>query len=188
MKVMIIRHAEVDFCWSRLCTSEGFDSDCSRYDIAPIKNCSSVAESYNCLEPVESEKIYQRIYISELSRSFDTAEILFPDHDYTVSGLINEVPLRSGFDTKKNMPLWFWNTYGRLQWLMNSPRQAESRNKTASRARQFVTMICDENTDCAVITHGFFMHTLLHEMKKAGFRTNKSSAAYKNGEYVIAEK
>ena len=49
-------------------------------------------------------------------------------------------------------------------------------------------MICDENTDCAVVTHGFFMHTLLHEIKQAGFRTDKSSAAYKNGEYVIAEK
>jgi hypothetical protein len=49
-------------------------------------------------------------------------------------------------------------------------------------------MISKENTDCAVVTHGFFMHTLLREIKKAGFRTNKSSAAYKNGEYVIAEK
>ena len=195
MKVVIIRHAEVDFRWSRRCTSEGFDSDCSRYDIASIKKIkygmqsrSSIAGKHNCSESVEYEKVYQRIYISELSRSLDTAEILFPDCDYTVSGLINEVPLRSSFDTKKTMPLWFWNILGRLQWLMNSTRQAESRNKTASRARQFVTMICDENTDCAVVTHGFFMHTLLNEMKKAGFRTNKSSAAYKNGEYVIAEK
>ena len=187
MKVMIIRHAEVDFCWSRRCTSEGFDSDCSRYDIAPIKNCSSIAGCRNCSDPVGFEQLH-RIYISELSRSFDTAEILFPDHDYTVSGLINEVPLRSSFDTKKNMPLWFWNISGRLQWFMNSPRQTEGINKTRERARQFVDMICYENIDCAVVTHGFFMHTLLNEMKKAGFRTNKSSAAYKNGEYVIAEK
>lgn len=44
---------------------------------------------------------YQRIYISELSRTRDTAEILFPDRDYIASELINEVPLRSSFDTKK---------------------------------------------------------------------------------------
>ncbi len=55
------------------------------------------------------------------------------------------------------------------------------------RARKFVAMISEENTDCAVVTHGFFMHTLLREIKKAGYRTDKSSAAYKNGEYVIAE-
>ena len=42
-----------------------------------------------------------------------------------------------------------------------------------------------ENT---VITHGFFMHTLLHEMKKAGFKTNKSSIKYKNEDFIVAER
>ena len=83
---------------------------------------------------------------------------------------------------------WFWNIFGRFQWFMNSSRQIEGSNKTMERARRFATMIGNENTDCAVVTHGFFMHTLLHEIKKAGFRTNKSSAEYKNEEYVIVEK
>ncbi len=178
MKAVIIRHAEVDFKWSRRCSSNVFDSDCSGYDSAMIKG-----ESYRV--PMIG---YQRIYISELSRSRDTAKILFPDRDYLVTALINEVPLRSSFDTKKKMPLWLWNSSGRLQWFMNSARQIEGRNKTRERARQFVTMISNEDTDCAVVTHGFFMHILLREIKKAGFKTNKSSAAYRNGEYVIAEK
>ena len=93
---------------------------------------------------------YQRIYISELSRSRDTAEILFPDQDYVVSGLINEVPLRSSFDTKKKMPLWFWNSSGRLQWFINNSRQFEGHKETVERARQFVTMICNENKNSAV--------------------------------------
>ena len=131
---------------------------------------------------------YQRIYISELSRSRDTAEKLFPAGDYMESGLINEVPLRASADIGKKMPLWFWNITGRLQWFINSKRQAEVRDQTRERARQFVAMINNDNSDCAVVTHGFFMHTLLHELKKAGFRTNMSSAEYKNGEYVIAEK
>ena len=178
MKVVIIRHAEVDFCWSKRCTSNMFDSDCRGYDSASI-----IGSMYKI--PVIG---YQRIYISELSRSRDTAEILFPNCDYIVSELINEVPLKSSFDTAKKMPLWFWNTSGRIQWFMNSDRQIEGHSKTRERARQFVAMISNENTDCAVVTHGFFMHTLLREIKKAGFRTSKSSAAYKNGEYVIAEK
>ena len=178
MKVVIIRHAKVDFCWSKRCTSNMFDSDCRRYDNALIKG--SMYEI-----PLIG---YQRIYISELSRSRDTAEILFPNCDYIVSELINEVPLKSSVDTAKKMPLWFWNTSGRIQWFMNSDRQIEGLSKTVERARQFVAMISDEDADCAVVTHGFFMHTLLREIKKAGFRTNKSSATYKNGEYVIAEK
>ena len=51
----------------------------------------------------------------------------------------------------------------------------------------FITKIRNNNLDCVVVTHGFFMHTLLKELKKAGFRTNKSSLRYKNGEYVIVE-
>ncbi len=178
MKIVIIRHAEVDFSWNGKSTSDMFDSDCIGYDSASIKEIK-----YRI--PLIA---YKRIYISELSRTKDTAKILFPDRDYIVSGLINEVPLRSSFDTKKKMPLWLWNFSGRLQWFVNSARQTEGRNKTRERAGRFVTMITNENIDCAIVTHGFFMHTLLSEMKKAGFRTNISSVAYKNGEYVVAER
>ena len=177
LKVVVIRHAEVNFSWSRRGTSDTFDSDCTGYDSAPVK------EAVYKIPQMD----YQRIYISELSRSRDTARFLFLDRDYIESGLINEVPLRSSFDTRTKMPLWFWNLTGRLQWFFGSSRQAEVGNKTKERAKQFVTIITNENTDCAVITHGFFMHTLISEMKKAGFKTNKSSAEYKNGEYIIAE-
>ena len=37
MKVVMIRHAEVDLCWNRQSTSEVFDADCCRYDSASIK-------------------------------------------------------------------------------------------------------------------------------------------------------
>ena len=85
MRVVIIRHAEVDFCWSRRCTSDMFDSECRKYDLSPIKNVTySIPQT-----------VYQKIYVSELSRSQDTAKILFPNEDYFESRLINEVPLKS---------------------------------------------------------------------------------------------
>ena len=118
--VVIIRHAEVDFCWSRWCSSEMFDSECRKYDLSPIRNAL-----YDI-----PQTIYQKIYVSELSRSHDTAKILFPGGEYSESGLINEVPLKSSFDTKMNMPLWFWNLTGRLQWFVNSRRQDEGHGKT----------------------------------------------------------
>ncbi len=178
MKVVVIRHAEVDFGWSRRCTSKGFDLDCSGYDSAPIRETAFNIPQIG----------YDRIYISELSRSRDTAGKLFPDGKFITSGLINEVPLRSSFDTKMKLPLWFWNITGRLQWLINSPRQVEGRKQTIERARRFAALISEEYSDCALVTHGFFMHTLLGELKKAGFRFDNSSVNYKNGEYIVAEK
>ena len=78
------------------------------------------------------------------------------------SPLINEVPLKSSFDTKTNMPLWFWNLTGRLQWFVNSRRQAEGRRQTRKRVKEFVELIRNDDMDIAVVTHGFYMHTLLH--------------------------
>lgn len=177
MKIVVYRHAEVDFCWNKRCTSDGFDSDCGEYNKAPIKKGKYRIPRIR----------YQRIYISRLSRSRHTAEELFPGDDYFETRFIDEVPLRSSFDTKKRIPLWFWNISGRLQWFMNSKRQVEGRNQTRKRARRFVLMINKENVDCVVITHGFFMYSLLHELKKAGFRMNKSSLKYINGDYIIAD-
>ena len=68
MRVVIIRHAEVDFCWSRRCSSDMFDSECRKYDLFPIKTVTC------CIPQI----IYQRIYVSELSGSKDTAKLLFP--------------------------------------------------------------------------------------------------------------
>ncbi len=178
MKVIIIRHGEVDLPRSKYCTSDTFDKECSGYDKAPLRKAS-----YSI--PADT---YRDIYISGLSRTFDTALAIFPGRSFRKTQLINEVPLRSGFDTGMKLPLWFWNTIGRLQWLLGSKRQPESRRFTQKRARKFIGMICRKDTDCAVITHGFFMHTLLSEMKKAGFDISHSRAAYKNGEYVIAER
>jgi broad specificity phosphatase PhoE len=178
LKVVIIRHSKVDFVWSKRCTSKEFDSECDVYDSSPIK------ETVN----IQLLSGYKRIYISELSRSRETAERLYPNGEYTKSGFINEVPLRSSFDTKICVPLWLWNISGRLQWFINSKRQPEGRKQTIERARRSVEMICRNNEDCAVITHGFFMHILIKEMRKAGFRTNNQSVKYKNGDCVIAEK
>ena len=178
MRVVIIRHAEVDFRWSRRCTSEKFDLECRKYDFSPIKNVT-----YNILQDA-----YQKIYVSKLSRSQDTAKVLFPNGECFESGLINEVPLKSSFNSKISMPLWFWNLSGRLQWLINCRRQTEGRRQTRKRAKEFVELIRNDDMDVAVVTHGFYMHTLLKEMRKAGFRMMGSSLKFKNGEYVVAEK
>lgn len=178
MKVVIIRHAEVDLTWSKRSTSEEFDAECRMYDEAPIKK--------NEYEIPQME--FQKIYISALPRTRATAESLFPDRKFTSTKLINEVPLGSSFDSKKKRPLWFWNVSGRLQWFINSPRQQEGKNETRKRARRFIKAIVNADEDCAVVSHGFFMHTLIQELKKSGFKVDNNHSKFKNGECVIATK
>ena len=140
MKVSVIRHWEVDYKWSAWCTSDEFDRDSMGYNEAPIKHMS-------CSLP---DKEYQKVYVSTLSRSRNTAIELFGNRLFHKTDLIDEVPLKSGFDTGKKLPLWFWNISGRFQWFINSPRQTEGRFCTRKRAEQFVAILCKEGGDCAV--------------------------------------
>lgn len=178
LKVVIIRHAEVDFTRSSRCTSKEFDTERCEYDRAPIKDADYEVPCFK----------YHRIYISTLPRSRNTANRLFGEAAFKETGLIDEVSLKSSFDTERKMPLWFWNMSGTLQWMFNISRQSEGRSRTRMRARKFVKILCRDGSDCVVVTHGFYMLTLLQEMKKAGFRTSKSRLVFKNGEYVVAER
>ena len=159
-------------------TSEEFDLDCQGYDTAPISDITYIVPQHE----------YRDIYISALSRSRDTAEKMFAGEEFKKTSLINEIPLRSSFDTQIKLPLWFWIIVGRMQWALNKARQPEGKLQTIKRARKFIKVLSESGADAAVVTHGFFMHTLLKEMKKAGFKTSKAHAFYKNGEYVVAER
>ena len=177
MTVTIIRHGRVNHIWIKSCNSSEFDEECRAYDEAPI-------------EGIENAKgpDADKVYVSELSRTHQTAKMMFGDREFTATELINEVPLRSAFDTKHRLPLWFWNTLGRLQWLFGSKRQPEPRFQTRERAERFAEQLIETDEDCAVVTHGFYMHTLIAVMKQKGLKADKGSIHYKNGEWVVLKK
>jgi broad specificity phosphatase PhoE len=177
MVITIIRHGKVNHTWKKSCTSAEFDEECRLYDIAPIEDMSC-ARTYKA----------QKVYISTLDRSYQTARQLFGEKEFAKTALINEVPLSSSFDTKIKLPLWFWNVTGRLQWFYNSKRQIETRKQTRKRAEEFVQELLHSNEDCAIVTHGFFMHTLISVMKKHGFKGDNTSMNYKNGEVMTLVK
>ena len=178
MKVIIIRHGKVDFNWKTWSSSEKFNEDCKRYDEAPIFICG-----------VDVPKIDSKnIYISSLQRSRETAKQIFGQKDFMSTKLIDEVPLCASITSNKKLPLMFWNISGRLQWLFNIQRQKECKRETVQRAEQFVEMIVGKKEDCVIVTHGFFMHTLIKVMKKKAFRMNHTRLSYSNGECIIAER
>lgn len=175
MRVYVIRHGKVLHDWKKWCTSAEFDEQCALYDKAPIDKAS--------VDTVNDD--IQKIYISDLDRTLQTAEKIFGEEDFNRSALLNEVPLHSGFDIAIRLPLSVWNYLGRLQWLIGNKRQPEGRKQTSKRAEQFVNMIIKHNEDCAVVTHGFFMHTLIRIMKNVGFKADKKRVNYRNGEVIL---
>ena len=192
MRVVILRHGKVDFQWRRWSTSEQFDIDCKMYDKAPIFPLPSDISQFG----------HQDIYISSLQRSRETANQLFGEKDFISTKLLDEVPLCASISSnnrvhasRKNsiamnikLPLVFWNITARLQWLLNIHVQKECSKETICRAEKIIKMIEEKGNDCILVTHGFFMHTLLKQMRKQGFKRSHTRLSYANGEFVIAVK
>ena len=129
------------------------------------------------------------IYVSDLKRSQETAVQLFGHVSLQEMMQLGEVPLRSAFDTTIKLPLWVWNVSGRVQWFLNRKRQVESRKETIKRADDVIRILERDGRDCILITHGFFMKTLIKRMKvhgyeirgnqKLGFENLQTVTAYK---------
>ena len=160
--------------WRDFYSSEEFDRACREYDRAPIE--ATVLSVDQTAEGV--------VYISRLERSKSTALCFYGKAALKQTELLDEVPLRSSFDTELRLPFWFWNLTGRIQWFLNHPRQAEPRRLTERRAKKLVGKVCAAGENCILITHGFYIHTLVKEFQKAGFKTKQRRAYYQNGQGI----
>lgn len=134
------------------------------------------------------EELNGKIYVSTLSRSKGTAKSLFPNREYGEMPEIGEVPLKSFADTQKRYPLWIWNVLGRLQWYMGSARQSEKRSDTIQRANKVIDLCESEKRDCILVTHGFFMKTLIAVLKKRGYiLSGNNQLKIENLQMILAE-
>lgn len=180
MKIVIIRHEKVDMAWDKSYDSVSYDLACCAYD-----RCSIQARGRQ-LPDIDNTRV---IYVSELSRTYETACRLFGKREFRKTSLINEVPLRSFTDTTRKYPLWFWNFMGRLQWLLQNERQAEGKKDTLLRAAKMTSLLEKRNEDCTVITHGFYMLSFIRVLKKRGYKIKRDSRfGMKNLERMVAVK
>ena len=102
---------------------------------------------------------------------------------------IGEVPLKSFIDTEKRFPLWIWNILGRVQWYIGSSRQIEKRNSTIQRANKVIDLCESQNEDCILVTHGFFMKTLIKVLKNRRYHLlGNNQFVIKNLQLICAEK
>ena len=161
MKIIMIRHEQVNMSWRKKYNSITFDQACAQYDKAPI-----VSSHEGC----PTEKSGEEVYISELSRTYETANLLFDRQDFYKTALLNEVPLRSFKDTDREYPLWLWFFMGRFQWFLQNKRQPECRKESGRRAEELIQLLEKRGADCCLVTHGFYLKTLIRELKKKGYR------------------
>ena len=179
MKIIIIRHGKVNMQWRKWSTSKQFDMDCIKYDDSPL---------YPISDRMELDDETDEIYISTLRRSRETAEEIFNRKDFIETELLNEVPLKSFCDSKVSLPLLVWNIAGRLQWLLQNKRQTETKSSTKKRADDLIEIILQKNKDCVLVSHGFYMKTLIRELKRYGYVINRNKVSFANLEKVIAIK
>ena len=147
--------------WDKKYNSATYDLACKKYDECPI-----------VLPSKEYPKIdnTKMVYISKLSRTYETACRLFKKRNFFKTALLNEVPLKSFKDTNRMYPLWLWNFMGRFQWFLYNDRQAESKTETIMRAKRMIKLLEDHQEDCYLITHGFYMRIFIRELKKQGYK------------------
>ena len=161
MRITVIRHEQVDMSWDQKYNSATYDLACSKYDKCPI------VLPRGGYPKVDDTKT---VYVSELSRTYETACRLFEKSDFIKTALLNEVPLKSFKETNKMYPLWIWNFIGRVQWFIQSNRQEESKKGTITRAKGMIDLLEERQEDCYLITHGFYMKVFIKELKKQGYK------------------
>lgn len=175
MRITVIRHGKVDISMPQRCSSKEFDRAFYEYDRADI-----------CAIETEKRKAEGRVFVSPLSRSRDTAMSLFDCDDFTCLDEIREVPIRSFKDTEKKYRFRTWKIAGRLQWLLGCRRQPETRRDTVKRADRVID-ICEEHEQgCILVTHRFFMLTLISRLKKRGYTVSGDSLRIKNLQEITA--
>lgn len=178
MKIYIIRHAKVNMKWPKQCNSNEFDTACMIYNRSDIKKINNANINIS----------NDNIYVSGMKRSIRTAQILFPTSKYHIVSSISEVPLKSFTDTNSSFPLWLWNIIGRVQWFFNSSRQDEKRKDTILRAKKIIIQLENRDEDCVLVTHGFYMKTLLQVLKNKGYNVHGNKLfKFSNLQIVLAE-
>ena len=153
--LILIRHAKVLFEWAKSYTSDGFAQAQADYDQAPIERISdSKLRSIREMIPETFE-----LYTGTLKRSIETAEMLFPDKTPIRLPELCEIPIYPYRNSNKELSLWRWLFWGRVQWFCNNPRQERTKQMVEHEIEALMPLI--ENKNAVIVGHGFQMRIML---------------------------
>lgn len=177
MKIGIVRHFKVDYKPKIFMDCEDFKTYISDYDKACVieKNVDMNNISWN------------KCYSSKLPRAKITASKVFAGNIESTE-LLNEVYMYPIRNLKVKIPSFLWSISSRIAWKKNHLSQIEGIGKTEIRARDFINKYIHKNNDnILIVSHGFFLITLIKELKKIGFK-GEVPTKMENGILYILEK
>ena len=160
MKIALLRHAKVLFEEPVISTASSFYQARADYDDSPLE-----APPIH-LFPEE----FPRCYVSTMQRAQQTAELVYQGPAIRWDELV-EVEYTLLFFRWIPVPTRIRKFISRIQWLLNWKNVKEKKRDTMARARKVIRQLMQEkSSDTLLITHGFFMRCLQHELHKLGFK------------------
>lgn len=177
MKIGIVRHFKVNYKAKSFMNYRDFEKYIVDYDEA------EVIENVVDLGNVKWDKCF----CSDISRAINTAKAIYGDEIIT-SKLLREVNMYPIKKLKIKIPTFIWCISSRVAWNKNKKSQLEGRATTEKRAKEFIKKL-DFNSDenILIVSHGFFLLTLLKELRKLGFN-NYVPKKIENGKLYVIER
>lgn len=158
MKVLLIRHFEVNFRWELYYSSAEFQDACSAYDIASVNdNGLRFSSDY-------------KIVTSTLPRSVETAKRIFGREPDEQIAALCEVPISAFMQTSVKVPTFLWNIVGRILWRLNSSNQPETYRESQARINPCINSILAQNKNCNIVCHGWIIKLIIKHLQHRGFR------------------
>ncbi|EPY2272068.1 histidine phosphatase family protein [Clostridium sporogenes] len=177
MEIGIVRHFKVDYKAKKMMSSSDFEDYNISYDNA------AVIENEIDLEYSQ----WNKCYCSDLTRAIITAKSIY-DKELEVTDLLREVKMYPVKKSQLKIPSFLWSIFSRIAWKLNHNSQLETVIFTRKRAKEFLSKL-DLNSDknILIVSHGFFLMTLVNELKLLGFKGDIPKKI-KNGYLYILEK
>ncbi|MBA3649662.1 MAG: histidine phosphatase family protein [Chitinophagales bacterium] len=160
MNIGLIRHGRVLYRDPFFSIGESFNNYRTAYDESEILNPTLKISAND----------FPVCYVSSKKRALDTVKAIY-DGDFKITDELVEVPNIAFFLLKLNLPSSLRSILGRIAWFINYHKMPETRRQSNLRAYKFLTQLVSENREnVLLVTHGFFMQSLRHELKKLNFK------------------
>ena len=129
---------------------------------------------------------WEKCYCSDLTRAIKTAESIY-NKNLQMTELLREVVMYPMRKSEFKIPSVIWSISSRFAWKINHKSQLETINDTKKRAKIFLQQLgMNKSESILIVSHGFFLLTLVKELKMLGFKGNVPKRI-KNGYLYILE-
>jgi broad specificity phosphatase PhoE len=158
MRIILIRHFEVDFKWKFWYNSDEYDHDRTGYNTAAVVKTKLDFKSVD------------RLITSTMGRTLETSLHIFGREPDLSVDVLCEVPIKAFVKTKLRLPKIIWDIIGRIQWRLNLGSQPESYAQSKERVYGFLTTLLEEGKDVVIVCHGWIMKIMIARLRTLGFK------------------